>query len=70
MRSDRTPLSEGETEHLYVGCDLGIATVKVALLANDHLLAWDVLPYTHLPKEAAVDLLEQVLVQAGVAATV
>jgi (R)-2-hydroxyacyl-CoA dehydratese activating ATPase len=72
MRSYRAPLSEethaeGQAEHLYVGCDLGIATVKVALVANERVLAWNVLPYTSLPKQGAVDLLEQVLLQGGVA---
>jgi len=71
MRSQGAPLSEGipaegQAERVYVGCDLGIATVKVALIANDRVLAWNVLPYTNLPKQAAVDLLEQALGQGGV----
>jgi (R)-2-hydroxyacyl-CoA dehydratese activating ATPase len=71
MRLYRPALSEGippqgQAEHVYVGCDLGIATVKVALLSSDRVLAWNVLPYTNLPKQAAVDLLDQVLADGGV----
>ena len=48
-------------EPIYAGCDLGIATAKVALVSNDRVLAWDILPYTNLPREAAAELFERVL---------
>ena len=55
------PQPKERVEPVYAGCDLGIATVKVALVTNDRIIAWDVLPYTNLPREAAEELFERVL---------
>ncbi len=51
---------------LYAGCDLGVATAKVAVIDEESLLAAEVLPYAGFPQEAAAAATEKALARAGV----
>jgi len=55
-----------EDSEVYAGCDLGIATAKVVVVENGQIIATEVLPYTNLPKQAAIDVLQRALDTAGI----
>ncbi len=50
----------------YAGCDLGIATAKIVIVENKQVVAAEVLPYTSLPKQAAIDVMQIALDKAGI----
>jgi predicted CoA-substrate-specific enzyme activase len=50
---------------MYAGCDLGTVTAKVVIIEDTDIVASTVLPYKNLPKQAAVDVFEKALSQAG-----
>lgn len=56
-----------EKEVLYAGCDLGVASAKAAIIDDEGLLGFDILPYTGFPQEAAARAMEGALQRAGVA---
>ena len=51
---------------IYAGCDLGIVSAKAAILNDSDVLAFKILPYANLPRQAAVEVMDQALVKAGV----
>jgi predicted CoA-substrate-specific enzyme activase len=51
---------------LYGGCDLGVVSAKAAIINDDGLLAYEILPYTGFPQEAATAVMEKALARAGV----
>lgn len=51
---------------IYAGCDLGIISAKVAIIQGNEILAYEVFPYENHPKEAAEEVLDRALVQAGI----
>ena len=53
---------------IYAGCDLGILSAKVAIVENGDILAFEILPYRSLPKQAAVEAMERALDKAGISA--
>jgi predicted CoA-substrate-specific enzyme activase len=52
---------------LYGGCDLGVVSAKAAVIDDNSLLAFEILPYTGLPREAAAAVMEKALSRAGFA---
>ena len=50
----------------YAGCDLGIASAKVVIVENRKIIASEVLPYTNLPRQAANNVMQRALAQAGI----
>ncbi|MCK4964225.1 MAG: 2-hydroxyglutaryl-CoA dehydratase [Dehalococcoidia bacterium] len=50
---------------IYAGCDLGILTAKVAIIENNDILAYGILPYRNHPKRAAVEVMDRALADAG-----
>lgn len=65
----RTASSWGGREEeklLYAGCDLGVATAKVAVVDEEGLLAFEILPYSGFPQEAAAAATERALARVGV----
>jgi len=52
---------------LYGGCDLGVVSAKVAIIDDGDLLAWEILPYSSFPREAAVAALDNALSRTGLA---
>jgi len=51
---------------IYAGCDLGILTAKAAVIRNGDVLAFEILPYRNLPRQAAVEVMDRALAAAGV----
>lgn len=51
---------------LYAGCDLGVATAKVAIIDQGGLLAFEILPYAGFPQEAAAAVIGRALARLGV----
>jgi predicted CoA-substrate-specific enzyme activase len=49
---------------IYAGCDLGILSAKVAIIENNDILAFEILPYKNLPKQAAVEVMDKALAKA------
>ncbi len=52
---------------LYGGCDLGVVSAKAAIIDEDGPLAFEVVPYSSFPQEAAVTVMEKALGRAGLA---
>ncbi len=50
---------------LYGGCDLGVVSAKAAIIDDNGLLAFEILPYTGYPQEAAAEVMKEVLARAG-----
>ena len=50
---------------IYAGCDLGTISAKAVIIENGNILAVNVLPYTNLPKQASVKVMDNALAQAG-----
>lgn len=50
---------------IYAGCDLGIVSAKVAIIENNDILAYGILPYRNHPREAAVEVMDKALADAG-----
>ncbi len=50
---------------IYAGCDLGTITAKAVIIENGNILAAEILPYTSLPRQAAVDVMEKAMSHAG-----
>ena len=50
---------------IYAGCDLGTISAKAVIIENGNILAVSVLPYKSLPRQAAVNVMENVLTDAG-----
>jgi len=50
---------------IYAGCDLGTVTAKAVIIEDDNILAVSVLRYKNLPKQAAVEVMDQALAGAG-----
>jgi predicted CoA-substrate-specific enzyme activase len=51
---------------LYAGCDLGIISAKAAVIDKSGILSSEVLPYKGHPGQAAVEVMDNALVKAGV----
>ncbi|MEE8372139.1 MAG: acyl-CoA dehydratase activase [Dehalococcoidia bacterium] len=51
---------------IYAGCDLGILSAKAAVIRNGDVLAFEILPYRNLPRQAAVEVMDKALAAAGV----
>ena len=51
---------------LYGGCDLGVVSAKAAIIDDDGLLAYEIMPYTGFPQEAATAVVEKALAKAGI----
>jgi predicted CoA-substrate-specific enzyme activase len=51
---------------LYGGCDLGVVSAKAAIIDDNGPLAFEILPYTGFPQEAATAVMEKALARAGV----
>jgi predicted CoA-substrate-specific enzyme activase len=56
-----------ERELLYAGCDLGVVSAKAAIIDDNGPLAFEILPYTGFPQEAAAEVMKKALDRAGVA---
>ena len=52
---------------LYGGCDLGVVAAKAAIIDDNGPLAFEILPYTGYPQEAAAGVMKEALARAGVA---
>ncbi len=52
---------------LYGGCDLGVMSAKVAIIDDGDLLAYEILPYSSFPREAAAAAMEKALSRTGLA---
>lgn len=52
---------------LYGGCDLGVVSAKAAIIDDNGPLAFEILPYTGFPQEAADEVMKRALARAGVA---
>ena len=52
---------------LYGGCDLGVVSAKAAIIDDNGPLAFETLPYTGFPQEAATAVMEKALARAGIA---
>ena len=50
---------------VHIGCDLGIASAKMAVVRNGEILALAVLPYSNHPAQAALAVLDLALARAG-----
>ena len=50
---------------IYAGCDLGTISAKAVIIENDTILAAEILPYTNLPKQAAIEVMEKALHKSG-----
>ena len=46
---------------IYAGCDLGTISAKAVIIENGNILAVSVLPYKSLPKQAAVNVMQNAL---------
>jgi (R)-2-hydroxyacyl-CoA dehydratese activating ATPase len=57
----------GDRQLIYAGCDLGTISAKAVIIDDDKILAVSVLPYKSLPRQAAVNVLENALADAGLA---
>ena len=51
---------------IYAGCDLGTISAKAAIIENGKILSLCVLPYKNLPRQAAVNVMETALADAGI----
>ena len=52
---------------LYGGCDLGVVSAKAAIIDENGPLAFEILPYSSFPQEAAIAVMEKALGRAGLA---
>jgi len=52
---------------LYGGCDLGVVSAKAAIIDDNGPLAFEILPYSSFPQEAAIAVMEKALGRAGLA---
>ncbi len=52
---------------LYGGCDLGVVSAKAAIIDDNGPLAFEILPYSSFPREAANAVMEKALSRAGFA---
>lgn len=50
---------------IYTGCDLGIVSVKAAIIDDSNVLALEVLPYKGHPKHAAFEVMDRALAKVG-----
>jgi (R)-2-hydroxyacyl-CoA dehydratese activating ATPase len=50
---------------IYAGCDLGTISAKAVLVENGNILAAEILPYSNLPKQAAIEVMDKALQKAG-----
>lgn len=50
---------------IYAGCDLGTISAKAVIIENGNILAVKVLPYKSLPKQAAIEVMENAMAEAG-----
>jgi predicted CoA-substrate-specific enzyme activase len=50
---------------MYMGCDLGTVAAKVVILDGERTIACEVLPYRNLPRQAAAQVTEKALSDAG-----
>ncbi|MFO7965616.1 MAG: acyl-CoA dehydratase activase [Desulfobacterales bacterium] len=50
---------------IYAGCDLGTISAKAVLIDDRNILAVSILPYSSLPRQAAFQVLEKALADAG-----
>jgi (R)-2-hydroxyacyl-CoA dehydratese activating ATPase len=50
---------------IYAGCDLGTISAKAVIIENGTILAAEILPYTNLPKQAAIEVLEKAVQKSG-----
>ncbi len=50
---------------IYAGCDLGTVTAKVVITEDDSILASEMIAYRTLPKQAAVEVFEKSIADAG-----
>ena len=50
---------------LYGGCDLGVVSAKAAVIDDNGPLAFEILPYTGFPQEAAAAVMEKALGRSG-----
>ena len=50
---------------IYAGCDLGIVSAKAVIIENGDILAFQILPYKNLPRQAAVEVMDKALANAG-----
>ena len=48
------------------GCDLGTITAKAVLIEDGRILAVEVLAYNSLPRQAAAEVMDRVLAEAGI----
>ncbi len=53
---------------IYAGCDLGTITAKVVIIKDNELIAYEILPYKNLPKQAAEEVYQKALSQAALSA--
>ena len=51
---------------IYAGCDLGTISAKAVIIENGNILAAEILPYKSLPKQAAINVMENAINKAGV----
>jgi predicted CoA-substrate-specific enzyme activase len=51
---------------IYAGCDLGILSAKAAVIRDGEVLAFEILPYRNLPRQAAVEVMDRAFAAAGV----
>jgi predicted CoA-substrate-specific enzyme activase len=56
-----------ERELLYAGCDLGVVSAKAAIIDDGGPLAFEILPYTGFPQEAAAAVMGKALARSGLA---
>ena len=50
---------------LFAGCDLGAVAAKVVILEEDTILVQEVMAYRMLPREAAIQVMDKALANAG-----
>lgn len=48
------------------GCDLGTISAKAVIIDNDTVIAVSVLPYSSLPRQAAVQVIKKAVADAGI----
>jgi predicted CoA-substrate-specific enzyme activase len=50
---------------IYAGCDLGTISAKAVIIENGNILAAQILPYSNLPKQAAIEVMEKAVQESG-----
>jgi predicted CoA-substrate-specific enzyme activase len=51
---------------IYAGCDLGTISAKAVIIENGNILAVTVLPYKSLPRQAAMEVMDNAMAMAGI----